>query len=230
MKIAVIGTGLVGRTFAERLTGLGHDVVVGTRNVTETLNRTDESRAGMPPYSLWQHEHPNVGLASFPDAGTHGDVIINATAGIASLSAFEAVGSDNLAGKVIVDIALALDGKPGQARSLVVANTDSLGEQMQRAFPTARVVKTLNTVNVAVMVDPARISGQHNIFVSGDDPQAKQLVTDLLGELGWREEMIIDLGGIRTARAVEMYSSLFFTLGRVQGDFEFNIAVVRREA
>jgi 8-hydroxy-5-deazaflavin:NADPH oxidoreductase len=159
MKIAVIGTGMVGRTFASRLIGLGHDVVIGTRGVTDTLSRTDQSRPGMPPYSEWQREHPDVGLASFADAGAHGEVIINATAGVATLNALEAVGADNLAGKVLVDIALPLDGAPGQTRSLVVANTDSLGEQIQRAYPDARVVKTLNTVFVEVMVDPARYPG-----------------------------------------------------------------------
>lgn len=230
MKIAVIGTGTVGRTFASRLSGLGHDVVIGTRSVEGTLIRTQESRAGMPPFNVWQREHPEVALAPFAEAGAHGEVIISATAGVATLSALEAVGRDNLAGKVLVDIALPLDGAPGQARSLVVANNDSLGEQIQRAFPDARVVKTLNTVFVTVMVDPARLPGHHNVFVSGDDAEAKRTVATLLGEFGWRPESILDLGGISTARAVEMYSSLFFTLAGVMDTFEFNIAIVRSEA
>lgn len=229
MKVAVIGTGLVGRTFAERLAGLGHDVVIGTRNVTETVNRTEERRTGMPPYAQWQQDHPSIGLASFPEAAAHGDVIVNAAAGIASLSALEAIGADNLAGTIIVDIALPLDGEPGQPRSLMVANTDSLGEQIQRTFPAARVVKTLNTMYVGVMVDPARIPGRHDVFLSGDDAQAKQVVAGLLGEFGWRPDSIIDLGGIKTARAVEMYSALYFTLAGVLGDYEFNIAIVRSD-
>ncbi len=230
MKIAVIGTGTVGRTFASRLSGLGHDVVMGTRSVEETLNRTHEGRAGTPPHSVWQHEHPDIRLASFADAGAHGEVIINATAGVATLSALETVGADNLAGKVLVDIALPLDGAPGQTRSLVVANTDSLGEQIQRAHPDARVVKTLNTVFVEVMVDPARVPGRHNVFVSGDDAEAKRTVATLLGQFGWQPDSIVDLGGIRTARGAEMYASLYFTLAGVLNTFDFNIAIVRNES
>lgn len=215
MKIAVIGTGTVGRTFASRLSGLGHDVVVGTRDVAATFNRAEEARAGMPAYSEWQSEHPGVALASFADAGAHAEVVINATSGVATLQALEAVGAGNLAGKVVIDIALPLGGAPGQPRSLVLANTDSLGEQIQRNFPEARVVKSLNTVFVDVMVDPARLPGLHSVFVSGDDAAAKDTVAALLGEFGWPPESIVDLGDIRTARGVEMYSSLFFTLAGV---------------
>lgn len=228
MKIAVIGTGTVGRTFASRLSGLGHDVVVGTRDVAATLSRTQEARTGMPAYCEWQSEHPDVALASFADAGAHAVVIINATSGIATLDALEAVGASNLAGKVLIDIALPLDGTPGQPRSLVLANTDSLGEQIQRTFPDARVVKTLNTVFVEVMVDPSRLPGLHNVFVSGDDAEAKATVATLLGEFGWPSESVVDLGEIRTARGVEMYSSLFFTLAGVLRTWDFNISIVRR--
>jgi predicted dinucleotide-binding enzyme len=228
MKIAVIGTGTVGRTFASRLSGLGHNVTVGTRDVAATLSRTQEARAGMPAYSVWQSEHPDVALASFAEAGAQAEVIINATSGIATLDALEAVGARNLAGKVLIDIALPLEGLPGQPRSLVLASTDSLGEQIQRTFPDARVVKTLNTVFVDVMVDPSRIPGPHNVFVSGDDAEAKATAAALLGEFGWPPESIVDLGDIRTARGVEMYSSLFFTLAGVMKTWDFNIAIIRK--
>lgn len=228
MRIAIIGTGTVGRTFAGRLSGLGHDVIVGTRDVAKTLSRTEEARAGMQAYSMWQNEHSDVALASFAEAGAQAEVVINATAGLATLDALAAVGSVNLAGKVLTDIALPLDGAPGQSRSLVVTNTDSLGEQIQRTFPDARVVKTLNTVFVEVMVNPSRVPGLHNVFVSGDDAAAKETVAALLGEFGWLPESIIDLGDIRTARAMEMYSRLFFTLAGRFGTYDFNIAIVRR--
>ncbi|GAB2889291.1 NAD(P)-binding domain-containing protein [Streptomyces deserti] len=229
MKITVIGTGKVGRSFASRLAGLGHDVVVGTRDVDETLSRTQENRAGMQPYSAWQREHPAIALAPLAAAGAHGELIINATSGVATLSALDAVGAENLAGKPLIDLALPLDGVPGQQRSLVVANTDSLGERIQRAFPDARVVKTLNTVHVDVMVDPARVPGQHSVFVSGNDPEAKRTVSTLLTEFGWQPDAILDLGDIRTARGVEMYVSLYFTLAGVLDTFDFNIAIVQRK-
>ncbi len=139
------------------------------------------------------------------------------------------MGAENLAGKPLIDIALPLDGAPGEQRSLVVANTDSRDEQIQRAFPDARVVKTLNTVHVDVMVDPARVPGQHNIFVSGNDPEAKRTVSTLLTEFGWQSDAILDLGDIRTARGVEMYAPLLFTLAGVLDTWDFNIAIVQRQ-
>jgi 8-hydroxy-5-deazaflavin:NADPH oxidoreductase len=152
--------------------------------------------------------------------------IINATAGVNSLAVLEAVGAANLTGKV-VDLALPLDFSQGMPPKLLVANTDSLGEQMQRSFPAARVVKTLNSVFVEVMIEPARLPGRHNIFVAGDDASAKETIKGLLHEFGWPEEVIVDLGGIVAARATEMYMQLYFTFIGVLGTFDFNIAVVR---
>lgn len=228
MRIAVIGTGMVGRALAGRLAGLGHDVVIATRDVKQTLARTEPDALGTPPYARWQTANAKVRLLSFADAGVHGEVVINATAGAVSLAALEAVGATNLAGKVLLDVALPLDLSDGMPPRLLFANTDSLGERIQRAFPDARVVKSLTTVFAQVMVDPANVPGRHNIFVGGDDASAKATVKDLLRELGWPEETIIDLGGIRTARATEMYAPLFFALvGALGGSWFVNIAVVR---
>ncbi|BDG10087.1 NADPH-dependent F420 reductase [Anaeromyxobacter paludicola] len=226
MKIAVIGTGMVGRALAGRLGGLGHDVVVGTRHVDQTLQRTERDAMGTPPYREWQRAHPAVRLATFPEAGAHGELVVNATAGAVSLSALEAVGKTHLAGKVLLDLAVPLDLSHGMPPRLLFANTDSLGEQIQRAFPDARVVKTLNTVFTEVMIDPRRVPGQHNIFVAGEDAAAKLTVEGLLRELGWPKEAIIDLGGIQTARGTEMYMQLYFILAEKFG-FDFNMAVVR---
>ncbi len=70
---------------------------------------------------------------------------------------------------MLVDVANPLDFSQGMPPSLFVSMTDSLGEQLQRAFPAARVVKALNTINHLVMVDPGRVSGESDIFVCGDD-------------------------------------------------------------
>jgi predicted dinucleotide-binding enzyme len=168
MKIAVIGTGMVGRSFAARLAGLGHDVVVGTRNVAATQERTEPDGKGIPPFVEWQKSYPEIRLASFPDAGAYGEVVINATAGMQSLAALAAVGATTLAGKVIVDLAVPLDYSEGRPPKLAFANTDSLGEQIQRAHPDAHVVKTLNTMHFEVMLDPTRVPGSHAVFVAGD--------------------------------------------------------------
>jgi predicted dinucleotide-binding enzyme len=227
MKIAVIGTGMVGRALAGRLAGLGHDVVIGTRDVKQTLARTETDLMGSPPYAVWQQGHRTVRLLPLPDAGAHGEVIINATAGAVSLEALDAIGASNLAGKVLVDLAIPLDLSQGLPPKILYANTDSLGERIQRAFPDVRVVKTLNTVFFQVMIEPSRVPGRHSIFVSGEDRAAKETVRGLLRQFGWPAEAIIDLGGIEAARATEMYMQLYFLLHRSLGTFDFNIAVVR---
>jgi predicted dinucleotide-binding enzyme len=218
---------MVGRALAGRLAELGHDVVVGTRDIEETLGRTDPDAMGNPSYAEWQQAHQAVTLLPFAEAGGHGELIVNATNGGASLAALEAVGGANLAGKVIIDVANPLDFSHGRPPILSVCNTDSLGEQIQRAYPEAQVVKTLNTMNAHVMVDPARVPGSHDVFVAGDDQSAKSAVKSLLGEFGWRDQQIIDLGGIRAARGTEMYLPLWLSLWGAVGSGDFNIAVAR---
>jgi predicted dinucleotide-binding enzyme len=227
MKIAILGTGVVGRTLANALAGRGHDVVVGTRDVDATLANSETDRMGNPPFSRWQADHPDVRLTTFADAGVHGEVVVNATAGGVSLAALEAVGADNLAGKVLVDVANSLDFSQGMPPTLSVVNTDSVGEQIQRAFPDAKVVKTLNTMNASVMVDPAQVPGDHNAFVAGEDADAKETVKGVLREFGWKDENIVDLGGIRSARGTEMYLPLWLSLMAVYGTPTYNIKVVR---
>lgn len=230
MKITVLGTGMVGRILAAKLDELGHDVAIGTRDPEATLARSDWSRTGdldTPPYAVWQQDHPDVRLLPFPDAGAHGEIVLNATHGAVSLDALELVTAENLAGKVLLDLALPLNFSAGFPPTLTVSNTDSLGERTQRAYPATKVVKSPTSVFCQVMVDPARIPGQHSIFVAGDDEDAKETVTGLLESFGWPGSAVIDLGGIAGSRAVEMYSRLYFTLVDALGTFEINIDVVR---
>lgn len=227
MKIAVLGTGMVGRTLAVTLDSLGHDVVIGTRDPGQTLVRAATDAPGPAPYARWQQDHPRVGLLAFGEAGAYAELVVNATAGINSLAALAATGAGNLAGKVLIDLALPLDFSAGFPPLLTIANTDSLGEQTQRAHPEARVVKTLNTMYLDVMVDPSRVPGRHTIFLAGDDADAKATTAGILRGFGWPDEAIIDLGGIRSARATEMYMPLYFTLHGVLDTFDFNIGVVR---
>jgi 8-hydroxy-5-deazaflavin:NADPH oxidoreductase len=155
---------------------------------------------------------------------------VNATNGAGSIEMLESAGEDNLAGKVLVDIANALDFSQGRPPSLFVCNTDSLGEQIQRRFPQARVVKALNTMNCEVMVDPAKVPGEHDVFVCGEDADAKGQVSELLESFGWPAGRIRDLGGIASARCTEMYVALWIRLWGALGTGYFNIAVVRAEA
>ena len=226
MNIAVLGTGTVGRTIAGKLSELGHVVVVGTRDPQATVARTESDPMGNPPYSAWQAENPAVRLAPFAEAAAFGELVVLATSGSGALDALTRAGAENLAGKVLLDISNPLDGSQGFPPTLFVKDTDSLAEGLQRAFPTARVVKSLNTMTAAVMVDPGRVSGgEHSVFVSGDDAEAKQTVTSLLEDFGHTD--VIDLGDLSTARGAEMYLPLWLRLMGSLGTPFFNIKVVR---
>ena len=226
MKIAVFGTGMVGPTVAGALAKLGHDVVIGTRDPQATLARTEAGPMGGVPFAQWHAEHGDIPVATFAEAAAGSDLVVNATNGTGSLDALNAAGTANLAGKVIVDIANPLDFSQGFPPSLNPVNTDSLGEQLQRAFPEARVVKTLNTMNATVMVDPASVAGgDHSVFVSGNDADAKSVVAGLLADLGHRD--IIDLGDITTARGTEMLLPIWLRLWGAFGNADFNFKIAR---
>jgi 8-hydroxy-5-deazaflavin:NADPH oxidoreductase len=226
VRFGILGTGVVGKTIAVRLDGLGHDVIVGTRNPEETLSRTDPDQYGNPPFGTWQEEHPEVRLGTFAEAAAHGDMVVNATAGAVSLEALEQAGEDNLNGKILIDIANPLDFSKGMLPTLLVSNTDSLGEQIQRRFPEAKVVKTLHTMNAYLMVDPAQLAAtDHTVFVSGDDAEAKARVSELLRSFGWSD--IIDLGDITTARGTEMVLPIWVRLFGVLQKPIYNFKIVR---
>lgn len=226
MEIAVLGTGMVGQTIAARLAELGHDVTIGTRDVPATLARTAADGMGTPPFSAWHAAHPQVALATFAEAAATADLVVNASSGAASIDVLTAAGTDNLAGKVIVDIANPLDFSHGVPPTLLVKDTDSLGEQIQRVFPEAKVVKTLNTMNAYLMADPRQLAdGDHTVFVSGDDADAKRTVTELLRGFGHTD--IIDLGDITTARGTEMLLPVWLRLWGSLGTPLFQFKVVR---
>lgn len=226
MKIAVLGTGTVGPTVSAALSGLGHDVLIGTRDPAGTLARTEPGALGGPSFAQWHEEHPQIEVVTFAAAAAAAELIVNATNGGSSLKALAAAGAANLVGKVVVDIANPLDFSRGFPPSLDPANTDSLGEQIQRTFPKARVVKTLNTMTASVMVDPTRVAGgDHSVFVSGNDAAAKRTVTALLTDLGHRD--IIDLGDITTARGAEMILPLWLRVWGALGTVDFNFKIAR---
>jgi 8-hydroxy-5-deazaflavin:NADPH oxidoreductase len=228
MKIGILGTGVVGQSLGGKLASGGHDVAIGTRDPEASMARTEAPWPGMPPFSEWLQANPGVRVVTFAEAAAHGEIVVNATAGQVSVDVLQAAGADNLAGKILIDIANPLDFSAGFPPTLTVANTDSVGEQIQHAFPESMVVKALNTVTAPVMVDPATVGeGDHHIFVAGNDAGAKAEVTRLLGEwFGWPAENVIDLGDITAARAAEMYLALWVRLMRGRGSPMFNIKVV----
>ena len=227
MRIAVLGTGIVGRTLADRLAGLGHDVVMGTRDVDATLARTEPGTPGTLSFAAWHAEHPGIRLLIFAAAAGHAETVLNATSGVGALAALQAAGEANLADKVLIDVANPVVFSAGMPPVLDPVNTDSLGEQIQRAFPEARVVKALNTMNCQVMTDPAMIPGEHNAFVCGNDADAKATVTELLASFGWPREAVIDLGDISASRGTEMVLALWLRLMLRFGHADFNFAIQR---
>jgi predicted dinucleotide-binding enzyme len=201
MHIGVLGTGTVGCTLAQALVDHGHEVRMGARS------------AGNEKAVAWSDgAGPLASEGSFADAAAFGELVFNATAGAHSLEVLEAAGAEQLAGKVLIDVSNPLDFSRGMPPTLTVCNDDSLGEQLQRAFPELRVVKALNTVTASVMVEPSLVPGTHTLFVCGDDPDAKRQAGALLGEFGWPAASILDLGDITAARGTEMYLPLWLRL------------------
>jgi predicted dinucleotide-binding enzyme len=226
MKIAVLGTGMVGQALAGRLAEVDHEVTVGTRDVAATLAKTASDAMGNPPYSAWATAHPAVALATFADAAAGAELLVNATSGNVSIAVLQAAGVDNLAGKILIDIANPLDFSQGFPPSLFVKDTDSLAEQIQAAFPQLRVVKALNTLTAALMVNPRALAGgDHSVFVSGNDAGAKKTVIGLLESFGHTD--VIDLGDITTARGSEMVLPIWLRLMGALNTPMFNIKVVR---
>src|ERR671919_1447101 len=224
MRVGILGTGTVGRTIAAKLVALGHEVLIGTRDVEALMARTEPDARGREPFSAWHEKNPHVKTGTFADAASYGELVVNATSGSGSLEALRAAGEENLNGKVVVDIANPLDA----SRSLFVSNTDSLAEQIQRAFPQAKVVKTLNTVTARVMVEPSLVGGgDHTVFVSGNDEQAKVQVIDILRSFGWQH--IVDLGDITPARGPEMSLPLWLRLWGALGTPVVNVKVVQQD-
>ncbi|MGH2925978.1 MAG: NADPH-dependent F420 reductase [Solirubrobacterales bacterium] len=216
MNFGVLGTGMVGQAIGGKLVELGHQVMMGSRGAGNEKAVAWVSDAG-----------EGASEGSFADAAGFGEVVVNATAGSASLEALEAAGASNLAGKILIDVANPLDFSQGMPPTLTVCNDDSLGERIQGAFPDARVVKTLNTVNASVMIAPGDLGETTSIFVCGNDADAKDRVTELLRTFGWGEENVMDLGDISAARGAEMYLPLWLRLYGALGTGSLNIAIVR---
>jgi len=213
MKIGVLGTGVTGQTIASKLVELGHDVMMGSR---------DEAN---PKAVAWAKEEGHNALyGTFMNAAAFGEIIFNCTLGPASLDALRMAGTDNLKGKILIDTSNPLN-KSTDPWTLTVCNTDSLGEQIQRIFPDTKVVKTLNTVNTNVMVEPTKLIERTQVFVSGNDIEAKATVVMILRDwFGWKE--ILDLGDITTSRAVEMFLPLWQSLRKMIPAQRFNIKIV----
>ena len=215
MRIGVFGTGIVGQTIGTKLVQLGHEVKMGARTAANEKAAAWVKASG-----------DRASQGTFADAAAFGELLFNCTSGGASLSVLGQAGAERMDGKVLIDVANPLDFSKGMPPTLAVCNTDSLGEQLQRAYPGVKVVKALNTMNTAVMVNPSLVPGDHDVFLSGNDAGAKAQVAALLREwFGWKT--VIDLGDITTARGTEMLLPIWLRLWGVMGTANFNFHVAR---
>lgn len=216
MKIAVLGTGNVGNTIASKLVEVGHTVMMGSRSA-----ENEKAKAFVA------NHNGNASAGTFADAAEFGDIIFNCTAGVASLEALNLAGENNLNGKIIVDLANPLDFSKGMPPTLAICNNNSLGEEIQRSFPQAKVVKTLNTMWCGLMVNPAMVNGgDHNNFICGNDGSAKEEVKNILKSFGWIEKNILDLGDITKARGTEMYLPIWLSIYGATNNGAFNIKIM----
>lgn len=216
MKIGILGTGTVGRTLGSKLIELSYEVMMGARE------------KGNAVANEWVATMAGKGTSgNFKDAATFGDIVFNATTGMHSLEALEMAGQEALANKILVDVANPLDFTRGMPPTLTVCNTDSLGEQIQRAFPETKVVKTLNTVSASVMVNPGGIKHKPDMFLCGNDAKAKETVTKILKQFGWKS--VIDLGDISGARGMEMTLPIWLRIWGVLDNSMFAIKIVEGE-
>lgn len=216
MKIAVFGTGMVGDAIGSKLIEVGHDVMMGSRTKD---NEKAKAFAG---------KHKGKGTAgTFAEAAAYGEIIFNCTAGAGSIEALKMAGEQNINGKIIIDLANPLDFSRGMPPSLSIVNTHSLGEEIQKAFPQTKVVKTLNTMWCGLMVNPLMINGgDHHVFVCGNEASAKEEVKAILKSFGWNDKNILDLGDLSASRGTEMYLPLWLRIWGATNNGAFNIKIV----
>jgi predicted dinucleotide-binding enzyme len=215
MNIGVFGTGAVGTTIGTKLISLGHNVKMGSRTANNEKAAAWVNSCGK-----------TASQGTFTDAAGFGEIIFNCTSGVATLEVVKLAGKENFSGKIFIDVSNPLDFSKGFPPTLTVCNADSIGEQIQRELPDAKVVKTLNTTNCKVMVEPSLVPGDHDMFICGNDDAAKEEVKKILNEwFSWKS--VIDLGDITNARALEMLLPLWVRLYGVLKTPNFNFKIVK---
>jgi 8-hydroxy-5-deazaflavin:NADPH oxidoreductase len=228
MNIGILGTGMVGQQIAAALTAQGHNIMIGTRDVTKSLGNTEANGMGMPGFGTWHKDHQNIHVGTFAQAAAHGEILVNATSGGVSIEALNSAGTNNLGSKILIDIANDLDFSKGMPPVTKTTDTagSSVGEKIQAAFPNLKVVKTLNTMNAFIMVNAKLVDdGNSTVFINGNDIDAKKVVSGILESFGWKD--IMDLGDITASRSVELLLPIWLRSWGVIGNTPFNFKIVR---
>jgi predicted dinucleotide-binding enzyme len=217
MKIGVLGTGQVGNLIGSRLIENGHEVMMGGREAN--------NEKGL---AFIKNNPKNASYGTFAEASSFGEIVFNATNGRFALDALKLSDTD-FEDKIIIDVANPLDFSTKPPTLIPeFANTNSIGESIQTLFPKAKVVKTLNTLAMALAVNPKQLNdGDHSIFVAGNDENAKVKTKTLLTEFGWNVDNLIDIGDITASRAMESYLILMVRLSMSLNVPMFNIKVIK---
>jgi 8-hydroxy-5-deazaflavin:NADPH oxidoreductase len=227
MKIAVLGTGMVGQALAAALLAKGHSVMIGTRDVAKSLASTEPNGYGMPAFGIWHKANTSIAVGTFKDAAAFGELIINASNGSSTLDTLALAKLETVGHKTLVDVSNDLDFSKGMPPRSGASDApgSSIAEKIQAAYPNVHVVKTFNTMSASVMVNPASVAGDSTVFLSGDNAEAKQQVRAILLSFGWID--ILDLGGIATARGVEMLMPIWLSIFGKLGKPTYNFKIVR---
>jgi predicted dinucleotide-binding enzyme len=219
MKIAILGTGSVGATIGSRLVDLGHQVMIGSRT-----SNNEKAQAFVS-----KHQGVNASAGTFSEAAAFGEVIFNCTKGEHSLEAI-AMAGNAISGKVLIDVSNPLDFSNGMPPHLIpsLANTNSLGEEIQRRFPETKVVKTFNTMWCGIMVDPNLVGGGNHVnYICGNDASAKATTVSILKQFGWKDECLLDLGDITNARGTEATLLIWLRVYGATKTGAFNFGIVK---
>jgi hypothetical protein len=213
-KIGILGTGMVGAALGKKLIELGYEVKMGSR------------LKGNPKALAWVSEHKQGATeGTFADAAAFGDIIFVCINGEAALAAIQAGGLPNYKGKTVIDVTNGLDFSHGMPPGLFITGANSIGEEVQKLLTDAYVVKALNTVNCAVMVDPKKSGGEITMFICGNNHKAKEQVEEILWQFGWSD--ILDLGDIKAARSMEALVTAWMNIMTTLKTDNFGFKIVR---
>jgi predicted dinucleotide-binding enzyme len=214
MKIGILGTGEVGQAMGRGFVSRGHDVKMGSRDAGNAKAQAWAKQAGA-----------KASVGTFADAAKFGDAIALCTLWSATQQIIELAGPKNFEGKIVLDVTNPLGHEPGEPPSLAIGHTDSGGEQVQRWLPGAKVVKAFNTVGNAHMVDPQFPGGPPDMFIGGNDADAKKIVSDICKSFGWAT---IDVGGIEGSRLLEPMCILWVQYGIKNGTWNHAFKLLRK--
>jgi predicted dinucleotide-binding enzyme len=211
-RIGIIGSGPIGRALGLGFCSRGHEVMIGSRE------------PGQEELQHWIAQTQGNGRTGYDAeaAAFAEELVVFAVRWSGAATAAGLVGASNVSGKIVIDTTNPVTSF-GTGLGLAVGCSDSAAEQVQRWFPTAKVVKCFNTPGAEHMVDPVWAEGPSDMFICGNDPSARETVLAIAEDFGWHG---IDIGELYGARLVEPMAILRMEAARVTGrpDMAFRLA------